>query len=64
LNFLNWRPYGCVSALDFSKEEDFRQSILHMVTLNSVSDPHRFYVDPDPAFLMNADPDPDPTGRI
>jgi hypothetical protein len=26
----------------------------------SVSDPHRFYADPDPAFLLNADPDPDP----
>jgi hypothetical protein len=25
-----------------------------------VSDPHRFYADPDPAFLLNADPDPDP----
>jgi hypothetical protein len=24
----------------------------------SVSDPHRFYADPDPAFLLNADPDP------
>jgi hypothetical protein len=32
----------------------------------SVSDPHRFYADPDPdpAFLLNADPDPDPTCRI
>jgi hypothetical protein len=31
-----------------------------------VSDPHRFYADPDPAFLLNADPDldPDPTCRI
>jgi ubiquitin related modifier 1 len=26
--------------------------------LISVSDPHRFYADPDPAFLLNADPDP------
>jgi hypothetical protein len=27
---------------------------------DSVSDPHRFYADPDPdpAFLLNADPDP------
>jgi hypothetical protein len=32
--------------------------------LSSVSDPHRFYADPDPAFLLNADPDPDPTCRI
>jgi hypothetical protein len=24
----------------------------------SVSDPHLFYADPDPAFLLNADPDP------
>jgi hypothetical protein len=35
---------------------------------SSVSDPHRFYADPDPAFLLNADPDPDldpdPTCRI
>jgi hypothetical protein len=31
---------------------------------DSVSDPHRFYADPDPAFLLNADPDPDPTCRI
>jgi hypothetical protein len=23
----------------------------------NVSDPHRFYADPDPAFLLNADPD-------
>jgi hypothetical protein len=30
----------------------------------SVSDPHRFYADPDPAFLLSADPDPDPTCRI
>jgi hypothetical protein len=34
----------------------------------SISDPHRFYADPDPAFLLNAgpdpDPDPDPTCRI
>jgi hypothetical protein len=34
----------------------------------SVSDPHRFYadpdLDPDPAFFLNADPDPDPTCRI
>jgi hypothetical protein len=34
------------------------------VDLISVSDPHRFYADPDPAFLLNADPDPDPTCRI
>jgi hypothetical protein len=24
----------------------------------SVWDPHRFYADPDPVFLLNADPDP------
>jgi hypothetical protein len=26
--------------------------------VSSVSDPHRLYADPDPAFLLNADPDP------
>jgi hypothetical protein len=36
------------------------------MTVSSVSDPHRFYADPDPdsAFLLDADPDPDPTCRI
>jgi hypothetical protein len=27
------------------------------VLKSSVSDPHQFYADPDPAFLLNADPD-------
>jgi hypothetical protein len=27
--------------------------------LISVSDPHTLYADPDPAFLTNADPDPE-----
>jgi hypothetical protein len=35
-----------------------------VLVVDSVSDPHRFYADPDPAFLLNADPDPDPTCRI
>jgi hypothetical protein len=45
-------------------------SIVHFMktVLCSVSDPHRFYADPDPdpTFLLNADadPDPDPTCRI
>jgi hypothetical protein len=35
-----------------------------IIAVASVSDPHRFYVDPDPAFCWMADPDPDPTCRI
>jgi hypothetical protein len=52
----------------------FDLSFRHYGTAGSVSDPHRFYADPDPdpAFLLNADPDPafllnadpDPTCRI
>jgi hypothetical protein len=37
-------------------------SLYRSMVLSSVSDPHRFYadpdLDPDPAFLLNADPDP------
>jgi hypothetical protein len=34
--------------------------VLNPLLVTSVSDPHRFYADPDPdpAFLLNADPDP------
>jgi hypothetical protein len=33
-------------------------------TGSSVSDPHWLYADPDPAFKMNADPDPGYTGTL
>jgi hypothetical protein len=35
-----------------------KQKSLLKYLASSVSDPHRFYADPDPAFLLNADQDP------
>jgi hypothetical protein len=49
-----------------SGQDRGRENTYGTAATTSVSDPHRFYADPDPdpAFLLNADPDPDPTCRI
>ena len=33
---------------------------VHPYILHRALDPHSFYADPDPAFFLNADPDPGP----
>jgi hypothetical protein len=49
-------PY-CRDLIDFFYLSSIRISLLKNKARTSVSDPHRFYADPDPAFLLNADPD-------
>jgi hypothetical protein len=38
----------------------YSRAVGNLTHENRVSDPHRFKADPDPAFFLNAIPDPDP----